>query len=170
MASPAVAASITAHLEWLDRQIEEIMAAVQLVITEGAILNRNQALLLSIPSIGVVTASALLTEIFNISGFYARGISGFHRSLATRTWLWNRSPRRISRTGSERLRQALYMCTLSSKRRDPALDGFMERMTTAGKLPKVILTAVARKLLILSHTIVQMQELFTLLVNDLCNF
>ncbi|MGI4955094.1 MAG: hypothetical protein ACRYGM_25080 [Janthinobacterium lividum] len=41
MASPAVAASIEAHLEWLDRQIETIMAAVQLVVAADAVLSRN---------------------------------------------------------------------------------------------------------------------------------
>ena len=64
--------------------------------------------------------------------------------------------------GSERLRRALYMCSLSSKRRDPALNGFVYRMVAAGKPPKVILLAIARKLLVIAHAIVRTQKPFTL--------
>ncbi len=66
--------------------------------------------------------------------------------------------------GSERLRRALYMCALSSKRRNPALLDFVRRMTAAGKPPKVILLAVARKLLVFAHAIVRTQKPFTLLI------
>ncbi|MGI4793080.1 MAG: IS110 family transposase [Janthinobacterium lividum] len=166
MASPAVAASIEAHLNWLDRQIEAIMAAVQHVVAEDAVLSRNQALLLSIPGIGVVTASTLLAELPNISEFTPKGLAAFaglspqeHSSGTT-----VRRPGRISRMGSERLRRALYMCALSSKRHNPALLDFVRRMTAAGKPPKVILLAVARKLLVFAHAIVRTQKPFTLLI------
>ena len=46
---------------------------------------------------------------------------------------------------------------LSSKRRNPALAGFVERMTTAGKPPKVILLAIDRKLLVFARVIIQAQ-------------
>ena len=65
-----------------------------------------------------------------------------------------RRPGRISRTGSERLRRAL-----SSKRRNPAFTGFVKRLI-AGKPSKVILLAIARKLLVLAHAIVRTQRLF----------
>ena len=64
--------------------------------------------------------------------------------------------------GSERLRRALYMCALSSKRRNPALAGFVARLTAAGKPPKVILLAVARKLLVFAHAIIRTQKSFEL--------
>ena len=164
MASPAVTASIAAHLEWLDRQIEEVMAAVQLVIAKDVVLSRNQVLLLSIPGIGVVTASTLLAELPNISEFTPKGLAAFaglspqEHSSGTSV----RRPGHISRMGSERLRRALYMCALSSKRRNPALAGFVARMAAAGKPPKVILLAVARKLLVFAHAIVRTQKPFIL--------
>lgn len=66
-----------------------------------------------------------------------------------------RRPGRISRTGSERPRRAL-----SSKRRNPAFTGFVKRLIAAGKPSKVILLAIARKLLVLAHAIVRTQRLF----------
>ena len=61
--------------------------------------------------------------------------------------------------GSERLRRALYMSSLSSRRRSPALTGFV----AAGKPPKVILLAIARKLLVFAHAIVRTQKPFALM-------
>ena len=57
--------------------------------------------------------------------------------------------------GLKRLRRALYMCSLSSRRRNPALTGFVQRMVAAGKPPKVIRLAIARKLLVFAHAIVR---------------
>ena len=54
------------------------------------------------------------------------------------------------------------MYALSSKRRNPALAGFVARLTAAGKPPKVILLAVARKLLGFAHAIIRRQKSFEL--------
>ena len=163
-ASPAVAASITAHLDWLDQQIEAVMDAVQALVATDPVLRRNHELLLSIPGIGVTTAPVLLAELPNIADFTPKGLAAFaglspqeHSSGST-----VRRPGHISRMGSERLRWALYMCALSSKRRNPALTGFVARLTAAGKPPKVILLAVARKLLIFAHAIIRTQKPFEL--------
>lgn len=138
------------------------MAVVQPVITEDAILNCNQTLLLSIPGICVVTASALLAELPNVSGFTPRELAAFAGLLPQEHGSGTavRRPGRISRIGSERLRRALYMCALSSKRRNPAPASFVERMTTASKPPKVILPAVARKFLSFAYEIGRTQEPF----------
>lgn len=55
------------------------------------------------------------------------------------------------------------MCALSSKRRNPALAAFVEKMTVAGKAPKVILLAIVCKLLVFAHAIVRTQKPSTLL-------
>ncbi len=161
-ASPAVATSISAHLDWLDQQIEAVMDAVQALVATDQVLRRNHELLLTIPGIGVTTASVLLAELPNIADFTPKGLAAFaglspqeHSSGST-----VRRPGRISRMGSERLRRALYMCALSSKRRNPALAGFVVRLAAAGKAPKVILLAVARKLLVFAHAIIRAQKPF----------
>lgn len=107
----------------------------------------------------------MLAEVPNIAEFTPKALAAFaglspqeHSSGST-----IRRPGRISRMGSERLRRALYMCSLSSKRRNPALTGFVQRMVAAGKPPKVILLAIARKLLVFAHAIVRTQKPFALM-------
>lgn len=135
------------------------------VVAADPVMSRHHALLLTIPGIGPVTAPTLLAELPNIAEFTPKRLAAFaglsrqeHSSGTT-----VRQSGRISRMGSERLRRALYMCALSSKRRNPALAAFVGRMTAAGKAPKVILLAIACKLLVFAHAIVRTQKPFTLL-------
>ena len=144
------------------------MAAVQLVDATDPMLARNQALMLTIPGIGPVTAATMLAEVPNIAEFTPKALAAFaglspqeHSSGST-----IRRPGRISRVGSERLRRALYRCSLSSRRRNPALTGFRQRMVAAGKPPKVILLAIARKLLVFAHAIVRARKSFAVVARS----
>ena len=165
-ASPTVAASVATHITWLEQQIEETMAAVRLVVASDPLLERNHAPMLTIPGAGPVTAATILAELPNIAEFTPKTLAAFaglspqeHSSGTT-----VRRPGRISRMGSERLRRTLYMASLSSRRRNPALNGFVQRMPAMGKLPKVILLATARELLVFACAIVRTRRPFALAV------
>ena len=54
----------------------------------------------------------------------------------------------------------LYMCALSAKWHNKAMAEFVQRMTGAGKPPKVTLVAVARKLLVYAHAVIRTQKPF----------
>ena len=60
-------------------------------------------------------------------------------------------PRHI-KGGRAHVRRALYMAALSAARFNPALRAFHDRLIEKGKLAKVALTAVMRKLLVLANT------------------
>ncbi len=161
-ASPAVAASIKAHIDWLDEQIETVMGEVRSLVASDLVLSKNFALLRSISGIGEVSAVVLLAELPNIADFSPKALAAFaglspseHSSGSS-----VRRPGKISRVGSRRLRGLLYMCALSAKRANKALADFVQRMADAGKPPKVILVAVARKLLVYAHAVVRTQKPF----------
>ena len=161
-ASPAVARSIAAHLDWLDAQIEAVMGEVRRLIAANPVLGKNLALVRSITGFGEVSATILLAELPNIADFTPKALAAFvglspqeHSSGASM-----RKPGRMSRIGTERLRSTLYMCALSAKRTNKALAAFVSRMLAAGKPPKVILVAVARKLLVYAHAVIRTQEPF----------
>jgi len=160
--SDAVAASITLHLEWLDKQIEAVTAQVRGLVAADPVLARNLALLCSITGFGEVSATILLAELPNIADFTPKALAAFtglspqeHSSGSSL-----RRPGRVSRIGNERLRSVLYMCALSAKRHNKALADFVQRMTAAGKPPKVTLIAVARKLLVYAHAVIRTQQPF----------
>lgn len=57
--------------------------------------------------------------------------------------------------GRKPLRDALYMPAIVAARYNPDLKAQYERMKAAGKPPKVALTAIMRKLLILANSLVK---------------
>lgn len=162
-ASAAVARSIAAHLEWLDEQIEAAAAEVRQLIKADPALSKNLALLRGITGFGEISATILLAELPNIAEFTPKALAAFvglspqEHSSGTSV----RRPGKMSRIGTERLRGTLYMCALSAKRTNKALASFVQRLTAAGKPPKVILVAVARKLLIYAHAVIRTQKPFT---------
>ena len=54
----------------------------------------------------------------------------------------------------------LFTGALSAKRTNKALAGFVSHLAAAGKPPKVILVAVARKLLIYAHAVIRTRKPF----------
>ena len=59
------------------------------------------------------------------------------------------------RGGRNAVRRVLYMAALSAVRYNPAMKAFHDRLEARGKKPKVILTAVARKLLVIANAILR---------------
>jgi len=161
-ASPAVAHSIVAHIEWLNSQIEAVMDEIRHLIAADPDLSKNLALVRSITGFGEVSATILLAELPNIADFTPKALAAFvglspgEHSSGTSV----RRPGKISRIGTERLRSTLYMCALSAKRNNKPLAAFVARMSAAGKPPKVILIAVARKLLVYAHAVIRTQKTF----------
>jgi transposase len=161
-ASPTVARSIALHLEWLNGQIDAVATEVRQLIEADPTLSQNLALLRGITGFGETSATVLLAELPNIAEFTPGALTAFvslspqeHSSGSS-----VRRPGRISRVGSKRLRGTLYMCALGAKRTNKALAAFVQRLLAAGKPPKVILVAVARKLLVYVHAVIRTQTPF----------
>jgi transposase len=53
------------------------------------------------------------------------------------------------------VRRVLYLAALSAVRHNPALKEFRDRLESRGKKAKVILTAVARKLLVIANAVIR---------------
>jgi transposase len=53
------------------------------------------------------------------------------------------------------VRAVLFMAAHAASRHNPALKPFADRLRAAGKKPKVVLVAVARKLLVIANAILR---------------
>jgi transposase len=67
----------------------------------------------------------------------------------------------IGPLGPASLRKALYMPAIVAMRVNPALRVFAERLRAKGKRPKVVITAVMRKLLLLAWTLLRTGHSFS---------
>ena len=69
-------------------------------------------------------------------------------------------PRHI-RGGRQAVRNGVYMAALSAARFNPHLKRFYERLLAAGKVKKVALTAVMRKLIVLANDLIKQDRLWS---------
>lgn len=159
-ASPTIAASIAAHLDWLDEQVEELDTGIAELIRSSAKLNQAERLLRSMPGIGPVVASALLAlmpELGLRTGKTVAALAGL--APMNRDSGKFRGQRTIA-GGRAEVRKALYMAAVSARRSNPTLASFFERLTLKGKPPKLALIAIARKLIVTANAILKTQTPF----------
>lgn len=152
-----VRASLKAILMVFDQQIEQIKKLIEDHIDGSHILRDQRALLTSIPGIGVTTAAALLSEIGDVSQFAgSRQVAAFAglvpRIRQSGQW---KGHVRLSKCGSGRLRQALYMPAVASLRCNPVIRALRARLLSAGKSKMLVLGAAMRKLLTLAYGVLK---------------
>ena len=109
-------------------------------------------ILLSIPGVGQAAALAVLVEMPELGTLE-------HRCAASLAPMardsGQRSGKRFIRGGRAPLRQALYMPALVAVRFNATLKAKYQALRAAGKAPKVALTAIMRKLLILANALLR---------------
>lgn len=162
-AVPGVAESLERVIACLDTEIATVQAAVLALIQGDEALRRDGDLLLSIPGLGQQAVAVLLAEIGDFQTFsHNKQITAFvglnPQDRQSGTSVRGRS--RISKIGNARVRAILYMCALAARRYNPVLKAFADRLTAAGKQPKVVLVAVARKLLVLAYGVMKTRRPF----------
>jgi len=150
-----VASDIRAELANLARRIARIEAAIGAHLARHPALAAAERLLRSLPGVGAVTAMTLLAHLPELGQVDRRAIASLG-ALAPRAHESGRyRGRRFLGDGRRHVRRALYMAALSAMRHAGFLAGFVARQKAAGKPAKVILMAVARRLLVVANAILR---------------
>lgn len=154
-AAGRVLRDVEAHLRWLDEHVARIDRELDERIRASPAWRERDDLLRGIPGVGPVLSRTLL------AGLPELGREG-HRRIAALVGLapladdsgQHRGTRRIA-GGRGQVRAVLYMAALAARRHNPVLRAFADRLRAAGKPPKVVLIAVARKLLVIANAILR---------------
>lgn len=141
------------------RQIEAQLTAIDVELTSlcaaDTDLERRRIILTSIPGIGATTALMLLVEMPEL-GSLEPGPAASLAGLAPMARDSGHSKgKRFIRGGRAALRQALYMPALVATRFNPDLKVKYQALVAAGKPPKLAITAVMRKLLLLANALLR---------------
>jgi transposase len=159
--SALIKRQIAARLRQIEAQIEAIDKKQKELRTADAGIQRQFEILDSIPGVGEVTANVLIVEMPEL-GDLGQGQAA---SLAGLAPIANDSGKsqgkRSIRGGRARVRNALYMAALSAVRFYPACKAKYDAMIKAGKLAKVALVAIMRKLLIVANALLRDKRLWT---------
>ena len=141
-------ARLAADIDLLDGQLVEVVG------TDAALAHRYR-LLTSMPGVGSVLACtllALLPELGCMNRTQVAALVGVapyafeSGTLKGRRCIWG---------GRANVRQVLYMAAMSASNWNPVLKAFHDRLVAAGKLPKVVIVAVMRKMIVMLNAMVR---------------
>lgn len=136
-----------------DNLIKELEDRITLAIASDDHLSEMAIVLRSIPGIGPVASTMLIAEmpeIGSITGEEAAALTGLapvaHDSGTLRG-------KRAIAGGRRALRHVMFQAALVAAHHNPSLRPFADRLRKAGKPHKVIITAVARKLVTIANAL-----------------
>jgi transposase len=144
-------AKLMAHLQ---AQIQAVEMQIKALVKQEAALQQRVECLDQIKGVGLRTAWMVLAHMPELGQLNRQEVAAL-AGLAP----WTRESGKMKGIrciggGRPEVRLALYMAALSAARSNPVLRPLYQRLRAKGKLPKVALTAVMRRLLIfMNHEI-----------------
>ena len=149
------------RLAQLDRQIKALDAEIARTLADDEGLARRAESLASIPGVGPATAAGLLAAMPELGGLDAKAAASLAglAPAARESGQWR--GKRFIQGGRARVRRLLYMATVAAIRHNPDLGRKYRELVGRGKPPKVALTAVMRKLLLLANALLRQNRLWT---------
>ena len=146
---------VRARLRQIDHQLAAIDAALHATLAADPALQARFDILVSIPGVGQATALAVLVEMPELGTLEHRCAASLAGLAPMARDSGQRSGKRFIRGGRAPLRQALYMPALVAVRFNATMKAKYQALRAAGKAPKVALTAIMRKLLILANALLR---------------
>lgn len=153
--SKAMRKSLAEHVAWLERRIAKLDEDMGQRLRDSDVWRTKDDLLQSIPGVGPVLSRTMLAlcpelgqlnrrEIAKLVGVapLARDSGKYHG----RRRIWG---------GRSDVRRVLYMATHAAMQHNAPIAAFARRLKAAGKLPKVVITACMRKLLMVMNVVLK---------------
>lgn len=141
-------ARISADVALIEKHLAEQVAA------DPALAQRD-ALLRSVPGVGPVLSWTLLAHLPELGRLTHRQIAALVGVAPYDHDSGKMRGKRSIRGGRVQVRNVAYMSALVGGRRNPVLTAMRQRLSEAGKPPKVVIVAMIRKLLCFLNAIVR---------------
>ena len=162
---PGVRSDIREVLRVLGRHVDKIEAQINEFIAQHPDLRTKLALLESIPGIGRVASVTLLSTMPELGQADRRAVAslGGVAPKARESGKWR--GRRTIGAGRRHVRRVLYMAGLSVLSHGTLATSLVRRLRDKGKAGKVIIIALARKILTLANAVLRDQTPFKIQCN-----
>ena len=143
------------RLAQIERQIASVDSATQIIIDADPDLRARMEILVSIPGISTVSATAILVdmpELGGMDGKQAAALAGL-APMSRQSGRWQGQER--IQGGRSSVRRALFKPALSAIQHNPSAKARFAQLVAAGKPRKVALTAVMRKLIVTANALLR---------------
>ena len=154
-ATIAVRPGIESHIEWLQRQLDDLDTDLRQSVRSSPVWREKDDLLRTVPGVGEQVSLTLLAYLPELGTLDRKqiaalvGVAPFNRDSGTmrgKRTVWG---------GRAKVRASLYMGALTASRCNPTIRDFYQRLLAAGKPKKVALTACMRKLLVILNSMLK---------------
>ncbi|MBC7179925.1 MAG: IS110 family transposase [Roseovarius sp.] len=159
-AEPTERDSIERHIAWLDAEITSVEKACLDHVRADKSLSEQNARLRSIPGIGVVTAFTLLAHMPELGDASPKAVAALAGLAPFNVDSGMQRGQRHIRGGRKRVRDALYMAALVAYRLNKPFLRIAQAMADKGKPFKVMIIAIARKILITANALIRDKATF----------
>ncbi len=146
------------RLRQIEHQIRAVDEAIMDLIAEDRPLKARFDILVSIPGVSQVTAFTLIIEMPELGELdekAAAALCGL-APMSRQSGRW--TGRAFIAGGRAIVRHALYMPALVACRFNPDLKAKYDQLKAAGKPPKVAITAIMRKLVVLANALLRKKQ------------
>ena len=161
LSSPLLKKHNADRLRQIERQMRAVDDAIMALIGADASLKARFDILVSIPGVSQITAFTLLIEMPELGELgekAAAALCGL-APMSRQSGRW--TGRAFIVGGRANVRQALYMPALVACRFNPDLKAKYDQLKAAGKAPKVAITAIMRKLVVLANALLKNNRKWT---------
>lgn len=148
-------ADIEAHLEYLDKRLEQINAEIEHLTQTNAQLIEKVNLLKTAPGIGPVISTTLVSELPELGQLTAKQISRLVGVAPINHDSGQHKGKRMIHGGRGHVRASLYMGAVVAIRHNPVIKAFYQRLVERGKSKKLALTACVHKMLVILNAMVR---------------
>jgi len=150
---PLLRKQATLRLRQVERDIEQIDATIETIISSDKTLSERADILISIPGIAKITAFAMLIEmpeLGSLSGKQAASLAGL-APISRQSGKWQGKER--IQGGRASLRKAIYLPAVVATRFNPDMKAKYHELIAKGKCKKLAITAVMRKLVVMANAL-----------------
>ncbi len=158
IAEPEIQAELDDHIAELTQRIARYEARIDQAMQHHRLAPLRDWLI-SAPGIGALTSAALIAALPELGARSAKTIAALVGLAPLARDSGKLRGRRAIWGGRARVRRLLFLAARHAMK-NPAFKPFAERLIDAGKPRKVVLVAVARKLLIVLNTMLKEQRPF----------
>lgn len=155
LADDQIVISIKETILFLRKQLADLDDQIQKHINDDPALRKKKELLTSVPGVGKVLSSTLISQMPELGSCDRKEIAALGGLAPFNHDSGRYRGKRMIRGGRPFIRRVLYMATIVAICHNPVIKSMYERLLEAGKLKKVARVACMRKLLTILNAILK---------------
>jgi len=158
--SKLVCRQLKRRIPQLDADIAKLDAELKRLIASDPVIARRCEIVDSIVGVGPVATAWLVIGVPELGSCDDKQAAMLVGLAPIACESGDQRGKRKIRGGRADVRRGIYMAATSAASSNPTLSVFYERLVRAGKLKKVAITAVMRKLVVLANTLIKQDRLW----------